>query len=106
MQCDINHILKQTRKLPDMPIKSYVVFPQKGKKGTLTNILRSIENCEVVVSSNKDVLVLVTDTKSGQQEEKLNKVLANIEEIGHLNLVSGFSESCLQENEKSPQNDE
>ncbi len=79
-----------------MPIKSYVAFPHKGEKEHLIKVLESTKHCEVVPSTNKDVLVLVTDTKNDLQEEALQLVLDNIEEIEHLNLVSGFNEKATQ----------
>lgn len=75
-----------------MPIKSYVAFPRKGEKDLLIKVLENTEHCEVVPSTNKDVLVLVTDTSNDIEEETLQQILENIEEIEHLNLVSGFSE--------------
>ena len=79
-----------------MPIKSYVAFPSSGKKNQLIEVLENTKHCEVLPSSNKDVLVLVTDTKNDQQEEALQQILDSIEEIEHLNLVSGFSEKATQ----------
>lgn len=79
-----------------MPIKSYIAFPQKGEKNKLIQMLTDTAYCEVVPSTNKDVLVLVTDTENDQQEDELQKVLENIEEIEHLNLVSGFSDKATQ----------
>lgn len=79
-----------------MPIKSYVAFPRKGEKNQLIQVLENTEHCEVVPSTNKDVLVLVTDTQDDKQEEALQQVLDKIEEIEHLNLVSGFSENATQ----------
>ena len=79
-----------------MPIKSYVAFPRKGEKERLIKVLESTEHCEVMPSTNKDVLVLVTDTQNDQQEEALQQVLDSIEEIEHLNLVSGFSDKGTQ----------
>ena len=79
-----------------MPIKSYVAFPRKGEKNHLIQVLENTEHCEVVPSTNKDVLVLVTDTENDQQEEILQQVLDSIKEIEHLNLVSGFSENATQ----------
>lgn len=79
-----------------MPIKSYVAFPHKGEKNQLIKVLENTEHCEVVPSTNKDVLVLVTDTKNDEQEEVLQQTLDSIKEIEHLNLVSGFSENATQ----------
>ncbi len=75
-----------------MPIKSYVAFPRKGEKEQLIKVLENTKHCEVLPATNKEVLVLVTDTKDDQQEEALQQILDSIEEIEHLNLVSGFSE--------------
>lgn len=79
-----------------MPIKSYIAFPSSGKKNQLIKVLKNTKHCEVLPSSNKNVLVLVTDTQNDQQEETLQQILDNIEEIEHLNLVSGFSEKATQ----------
>ncbi len=84
-----------------MPIKSYIAFPCSGKKNQLINVLENTKHCEVLPSSNKEVLVLVTDTQNDQEEEALQQVLDNIEEIEHLNLVSGFSDNISQENKKA-----
>ncbi len=89
-----------------MPIKSYIVFPRIGEKRQLIKVLENTKHCEVLPSSNKDVLVLVTDTKNDQEEEILQQMLDDIEGIEHLNLVSGFSENTLIENEKLTNNDE
>jgi len=89
-----------------MPIKSYIVFPRSGEKGELIKVLENTKHCEVVPSINKDVLVLVTDTKNEQEEETLQKILDTTEGVEHLNLVSGFSENTLMENEKLTNNDE
>lgn len=79
-----------------MPIKSYIAFPSSGKKNQLIKVLENTKHCEVLPSSNKNVLVLVTDTKNDQEEETLQQILDSIEEIEHLNLVSGFSEKATQ----------
>jgi len=86
-----------------MPIKSYIAFPQANKKTQLIKVLESTTHCEVTPSINKDVLVLVTDTENDQQEEELQRVLDNIEELEHLNLVSGFSDNASIEKRKSNQ---
>jgi len=79
-----------------MPIKSYIVFPRSGEKSRLITALKSTEHCKVVPSTNKDVIVLVTDTENEQEEEKLQQILDSIKEIEHLNLVSGFSDKATQ----------
>lgn len=79
-----------------MPIKSYLVHPQDGKKGILIDKLTSLDHCEVVPAENKELLILVTETDSKSEEETLREQLDNIGDIKHLALVSGFN---------SPKND-
>ncbi|MFS4491648.1 hypothetical protein [Maribacter sp. 2308TA10-17] len=73
-----------------MPIKSYLVHPQEGKKMELANVLSEIEQCEVLPAENKDVLILVTETDSKQEEEVLKEKLDSINEVKLMALVSGF----------------
>ncbi|WP_394971028.1 hypothetical protein [uncultured Croceitalea sp.] len=73
-----------------MPIKSYLVHPQEGKKMHLANVLSEIEQCEVLPAENKEVLILVTETYSKQEEEVLKEKLDSINEVKLMALVSGF----------------
>ena len=73
-----------------MPIKSYLVHPMDGKKEQLIEILSQIPFCELNPSTNKDVIVLVTDTSSVDEEKKLAQKFEAILEIKNMALVSGF----------------
>lgn len=73
-----------------MPIKSYLVHPRKGKKSYLTRILANMEFCEVLPAENEDVLILVTDTDSKQEEELLKEKLEKLDGIKLMAMVSGF----------------
>ena len=73
-----------------MPIKSYLVHPQEGQKMQLAGVLSKIEQCEVLPAENKDVLILVTETDSKQEEEVLKERLDSINGIKLMALVSGF----------------
>ncbi len=89
-----------------MPIKSYLVFPKKGEKDLLTQQLENLHGCEVTPSVNKEVLVLVTDTPNDYEEDSLLETLGSIKEIGHLSLVSGYSDNAKQEPPKNTTYDE
>jgi len=89
-----------------MPIKSYITFPQPGKKHKLIEILKSTLHCDVLPAENKNVLVLVTDTKNEKQEELLQQTISKIEEIDHLTLVSGFKDDITGANDKATSYDE
>lgn len=74
-----------------MPIKSYLLFPHKGKSTLLQKSLSTREDCEVYPADNKNVLVLVTDTPSEQEDEALFLMLQAEEGLHHINLISGFT---------------
>ncbi|MGX1930127.1 chaperone NapD [Flagellimonas sp. 2504JD4-2] len=74
-----------------MPIKSYLVHPTEGKKEALANELANMQHCEVVPAENEDVLILITETDSKQEEEELKQNLEKISDIKLMALVSGFN---------------
>ncbi|WP_139957322.1 hypothetical protein [Flavicella sediminum] len=76
-----------------MPIKSYLAHPHQGKKSELINELTALAHCEVIPAENKDLLILVTDTDSKDQEENLRAQLDAISSIKLLAMVSGFNAS-------------
>jgi len=82
-----------------MPVKSYITFPQPGKKELLIKILQENKYCEVLPSVNKDIIVLITDTINDEQEEALQRTIETIKEIEHLTLVSGFNDNNPQEHD-------
>ncbi|MDH5475175.1 MAG: hypothetical protein OEX22_05740 [Cyclobacteriaceae bacterium] len=77
-----------------MPIKSYLVFPHVGKKEILIETLGDLNWCEILPSENKELIVLVTDTKNENEEEKCFKIINTIPALDHLTLVSGFEENA------------
>ena len=74
-----------------MPIKSYLAHPHVGKKNELINEISQIDQCEVIPAQNKDILVVVTETESKQEEEILKQKLETIESLKLLAMVSGFN---------------
>lgn len=75
-----------------MPVKSYIVIPQKGKTDTLKSILKNIDGVEIAPSLNKDVIVVVTETPSEEKDKELYNDLNQMETIQFITLVSAFSE--------------
>lgn len=74
-----------------MPIKSYLVYPEEGKMKEVTNELTSIKECDVISSTNTELLVLTTDTETPFDEELLQEKIDAIKGIKMLSLVSGFN---------------
>jgi nitrate reductase NapAB chaperone NapD len=76
-----------------MPIKSYIAIPKAGQQQKLQKSLESYEEVHVEPSENRDVIVLVTDTKSEKEDKELFNELKTLEEIQMITLVSAFSDS-------------
>ncbi len=75
--------------VPDMPICSYVVFPQQDKAQEVARRLGEIPNCEVVPAENRSLMILVTDTETAADEQVLQRQLNSIEDIECMALTFG-----------------
>lgn len=64
-----------------MPIKSYLAHPLEGKKQELINAISAINQCEVIPAENKDVVIVVTETNSKEEEEQLKEELEAVSSI-------------------------
>ena len=73
-----------------MPIKSYILHFEEGKKEALIEELQKLTNCEVIPAQNHDVIVLVTETETEESDSELYNKLLEIKGLKHLSLVSGF----------------
>jgi nitrate reductase NapAB chaperone NapD len=56
-----------------MPVCSYVVIPEPGATAAVQERLSTLPGCETVRAENREVLLLVTDTDSAEQEEQLRR---------------------------------
>ncbi|WP_250436945.1 hypothetical protein [Hanstruepera flava] len=74
-----------------MPIKSYLAHPFEGKKAELVKAISVIKQCEVIPAENRDVLVVVTETYSREEEDLLKEQLEAISSLKLLAMVSGFN---------------
>lgn len=74
-----------------MPIKSYLAHPHQGKKKHLIKAISELDQCEVIPAENKDILVVITETDSKQEEEGLRLKLDAIDSLKLLAMVSGFN---------------
>ncbi len=73
-----------------MPIKSYLAHPLEGQKSKLIKSLSEINNCEVIPSENKDLLIVVTETEDDSQDKILKEKIEAIDSLKLLAMVSGF----------------
>ena len=74
-----------------MPIISYLVHPQDGKKNELLKNLSLFDNCEVIPAENKDILILITDTFDNKEEKQLLEKIDALEGLKLRSMVSGFN---------------
>lgn len=83
-----------------MPIKSYLVFPESGKKDVLQQELEQFPQCEVYPSTNEDLLVLVTDTTAKEEENQLLESINGLNFLKHLSMVSGFEDQVTTKSDQ------
>ncbi|BDD06342.1 hypothetical protein AUTU_38250 [Aureibacter tunicatorum] len=76
-----------------MPIKSYLAHPHEGLKEKLAQELATIPQCEVIPAKNENLLIVVTETESKEEEKELENALEKIQSMKLLAMVSGFNTS-------------
>ncbi|MGH7390218.1 MAG: hypothetical protein ACREM3_12290 [Candidatus Rokuibacteriota bacterium] len=75
-----------------MPIKSYLAHAGEGRRDELARALRGLEGCAIVPATNRDVVVLVTDTADEAAEQALQHALARLPGLQCLTLVAGLAD--------------
>ena len=75
-----------------MPIKSYLAYPEHGRRDELAAALGRLHGCQVVRAINRDLLVLVTDTPDAAAEEALETALTSLQSLQGLALVAGLAD--------------
>ncbi len=73
-----------------MPIKSYIAHPHDGKYQELLSELSDITDCDIIPSKNKEIVIVVTDTKSDLEDKNMQTEINAIKSLNILSLVSGF----------------
>ncbi len=74
-----------------MPVISYLAHPHEGKKEELIKVLANFKECEVIPAQNKNILVVVTETQTKQEEDYLKQKLDALSSLKLLAMVSGFN---------------
>ena len=74
-----------------MPIKSYLAHPFEDKKEELQQEISLLEGCEIIPAENKNVLVVVTETRGDAEDKILKETIEAIKSLKLLALVSGFN---------------
>jgi hypothetical protein len=76
-----------------VPIKSYLAHAIEGQRDQLGRALGALEGCTIVPATNRDVVVLVTDTADEAAEQNLQESLALVPGLQCLTLVAGLDDT-------------
>ena len=72
-----------------MPVCSYLVHSQPGRRTDVANRLEQIPGCEATPADQHDLIVLVTATDTVEEEAALQKSLESVEGIQNIALTFG-----------------
>ncbi len=72
-----------------MPICSYLAVPSEGTTDRLEEQLKRIPGCQVARAQNRELLLLVTETESPEEDEALRFTLQGIDELQALIFTFG-----------------
>lgn len=75
-----------------MPVKSYLAVPMTGKKDKMSSDINGIKGCETAPADNKDIVVVLTETATQEEDTLLYEKLRNLDTVQDLMLVSAFAE--------------
>ncbi len=78
-----------------MPIKSYLALAHSGRRDELRQAIHAL-GCHTVAAQNDEVLIVLTDTPSESEDERLLEALQRLEALRHLTLVAAFGEEEVQ----------
>lgn len=74
-----------------MPIKSYLALASENRLEALRTEVLAL-GCQVIPAENKDVLVVISETKNEEEDKALLEKLNSLKNLRHLTLVSAFAE--------------
>jgi nitrate reductase NapAB chaperone NapD len=75
-----------------MPIFSFLVYPEENVKEQLVEDLSQMEYCEVKVSENEDVLILLTETPSEEINRELINTIKELPSVQSLSMTFGHTD--------------
>lgn len=80
-------------------IKSFLAFPSNGKKDQLHEMLQQLGNCEVIPSTNHELLVVVTEVSDKKEEEQLLAKISESEYCDQISMVAGYNNNQNLQNQ-------
>ena len=78
-----------------MPICSYIVFPEEGAFSEVSACLAKLPGCDVLPVEESDLMLLVTETDTSEQEAALHARIEALDGLRTLLLTFGEIEPDL-----------
>ena len=76
-----------------MTIQSYLVYPETGHGPAVAESLRRLTGCsEIIPAQNRELLVLVTETATNDDQKALEANLESLDGVACLAMVGGWAE--------------
>jgi nitrate reductase NapAB chaperone NapD len=72
-----------------MPICSYLVVPERGTVDAVTRRLKALPGCTVARPENRELLILLTDTRSAEEERAMRERIEALANVRALALTFG-----------------
>ncbi|MCF6247922.1 MAG: chaperone NapD [Desulfobacula sp.] len=76
-----------------MPIFSFLAYPEANMKEQLIQDISQMQYCEVKVSENEDVLIVLTDTPDEETNKELTNTIKELDSIQSLSMTFGHIDS-------------
>ncbi len=76
-----------------MPIFSFLVYPENNSKEQLVEDLSQMQYCEVKVSENEDVLILLIETPSEEANKDVINTVKELPSVQSLSMTFGHTDS-------------
>lgn len=85
-----------------MSIVSYLAYPAQGQRDQLMLDLQQHPHCEVILSDNSDVFILVTETANDDEEKQTQEFLKAHQGLLCLAMVYGQLETSADHPTSEP----
>jgi len=77
-------------------ICSFLAYPIQGKLDLLIQELNLIKGCDLVLSQNRDVVIVVTEAEDSDSEQTVRKNIENCSSLQCLAMVFGADYSVAK----------
>jgi nitrate reductase NapAB chaperone NapD len=80
-----------------LSIRSFLVHIKPGRHEAVAGMLRADGSCDVYLSENADLLVVVTDHTTRTEDDRFDERLTALPDVMGVALVSGYGDGAAGE---------